>query len=353
MRHLVLALGLIALLARPGAAFEAEAVHDFGPESAVQISVIGANDLPAIAPVLSAFVGAQPGYRVHYVQAASTEIFRAIHDDRAPLDLVLSSAMDLQMRLVNDGFAANVPDVGGHLPGWQHWRDQLFGIALEPVITLVSRRGLHGLPLPRTRRDLIAMLRENPERFTGRIAAYDPARSGVGYFLLSQDDQYFEGFWRLAEVMGRLNVRQECCSDDMIAQLRAGEVLIAYNVVSSYVSRFAPDDPDLVRLSFEDYTLALLRTALIPRNAANLQAGAELLRHILSAPMQRVIAELSGTPLLEAGGAASAAHLRPIRLDAGLLAYGDQLRRAGALNEWAAAMSQPDQAPEPDHHAPQ
>lgn len=333
----------------PAAGFEIEQSRVFGPEGRVEgsawtdreIAVLSTTDLDAIAPVLEGFVAAHPGSRIRYDQAASTEVFRAIHDEGAAFDLVMSSAMDLQMKLANDGFAASVQPRAGSLPSWARWRDQLFGVALEPVVTLASRRALGGLAPPRTRRDLIAVLRENPARFDGRIASYDPQQSGVGYFLVSQDSQQSDGFWRLAEVMGRLNTRLYCCSGQMIDALRAGRVAIAYNVVASYAARYAPDDADLVRLSFEDYTLAILRSALVPTNAPDRAAATELLSWLLAEDAQRQIAASAGVALIPGTGPAAPLHLRPIRLDAGLLVYDDQLRRAGLLAEWTAAMVQP------------
>ena len=224
MRHLVLSLGL--MLAAPAGAFEIEAERDFGLPGSPAIQVLSNADIAAMAPVLSDFTARHPGRRVHYVQASSAEIQTAIQTEGAPFDLVISSAMDLQMKLANDGHAAPVAPEAEGLPEWARWRDRLWGIALEPVVTLASRRGFGDLPLPRTRRELIATLRENPARFRGRVGSYDPEVSGVGYFLVSQDDQGSDGFWRLAEVMGRLDARLFCCSGDMIEEVRAGRLAL-------------------------------------------------------------------------------------------------------------------------------
>lgn len=341
MRQLVITAALILGLVTSAGAFEIEEERVFGTEGGHEIAVLSTTDIAAIAPVLEDFATSDPTARVRYVQAASVEVFRAIHDEGAQFDLVISSAMDLQMKLANDGFAAPIQPEAAGLPHWARWRDQLFGVALEPVVVLASRRALGDLTPPRTRRDLIAMLRENPERFDGQIASYDPQLSGVGYFLISQDSQQSEGFWRLAEVMGRLNTRLFCCSGEMIDELRAGRVAIAYNVVGSYAARFAPDDPDLIRLTLEDYTLAILRAALVPSSATNAEGGTALLSYLLGDTAQSRIAASTGAALVPGTGPAPSLHLRPIRLDTGLLVYDDQLRRAGLLGEWNAAMVQP------------
>jgi iron(III) transport system substrate-binding protein len=342
MRRLAFAAGLIAaLLGQPLVAQEIEAERVFGSSDASQIRVLSTTDLAAFAPVLQAFVDHHPSRSIRYVQASSTQIFTAIHDEGAKFDLVISSAMDLQMKLANDGFAAPVEPQATGLPDWARWRDQLWGIALEPVVTLASRYALGDLAVPKTRRDLIALLRENPEQFKGKVAAYDPQVSGVGYFLIAQDDQVSDGFWRLAEVMGRLDARLFCCSGDMITELREGRVAIAYNVVASYAARFRPDDPDLVQMAFEDYTFAIVRSALVPVNAPDPQGAQDLLTYLLSTPAQVLIAKSAGVALIAGTGEAASPQLRPIRLDAGLLVYDDRLRRAGLLAEWSAALIQP------------
>lgn len=330
---------IVSLSGQPGTAYEIEEQCIFG-DGPREISVLSTTDLAAIDKVMQEFAASRPDLRIRYVQAASIEVFRAIHDEGAVYDLVMSSAMDLQMKLANDGYAASVLPRSGKLPSWARWRDQLFGVALEPVVTLASRRGLGDLPVPRTRRDLIAMMRENPQVLGGRVATYDPQQSGVGYFLISQDSQESDGFWRLAEVMGRLNARLFCCSVDMINELREGRITIAYNVVASYAARFTPDDPDLVRLVLEDYTYAIVRSALVPVNAPDRQGGTDLLSYLLSDAAQTRIAADAGVALMPGTGPAPTMHLRPIRLDAGLLVYDDQLRRAGLLAEWNAAMVQ-------------
>lgn len=340
MRHIVIAAVLTLLGPGPASAFEIEEERRFGSDAGAEIEVLSTTDTAAFAPVLEAFVAAHPGQAIRYVQASSSEIQLAVAEEGAAFDLVISSAMDLQMKLVNDGFAASGGIEAPGLPDWARWRDQLWGIALEPVVTLASRRAFADLPLPANRRALIAALRENPDRFRGRVATYDPRVSGVGYFLIAQDDQVSDGFWRLAEVMGRLDARLYCCSSEMIADLRAGDLAVVYNVVASYAARFRPDDPDLIQLATEDYTFAILRSAFIPTAAANAAGGQALLAYLLSEPAQRLIAETSGVALVPGTGPAPAPQLRPIRLDAGLLVYGDRLRRAGLLTEWQAALEQ-------------
>ncbi len=58
-------------------------------------------------------------------------------------DFIWSSAMDLQEKLINDGFSAAYasPEMP-FLPGWAHWQDLGYGVTLEPVAFVYNRRFL-------------------------------------------------------------------------------------------------------------------------------------------------------------------------------------------------------------------
>src|SRR5690606_33685603 len=295
MRDAVLALGgrlmaaasrwlaLLAFAAVPAGAFEIEAEQDFGAPGGPQVAVLSTTDIAYFAPVIERYLATRPNLAVHYVVASSNEVHRAIADEGASYDLVISSAMDLQMQLANDGFArAAPPDFAVGLAPWARWRDSLFAVAQEPVVALLSEHALDGgLPAPRTRRDLIELLREHPDRFRGRIGTYDARSSGAGYLFASQDARMSDGFWRLAEIMGQLDARLYCCSADMIADLRAGRLLLAYNVLGSYFGSGGAG-AGLTKIELEDYTITLLRTGLVPSSADDPGEGFAFLAYLLS-----------------------------------------------------------------------
>ena len=58
-------------------------------------------------------------------------------------DFLWSSAMDLQEKLINDGFsmAYASPEMRA-LPGWAHWQDLGYGVTLEPVAFVYNSRYL-------------------------------------------------------------------------------------------------------------------------------------------------------------------------------------------------------------------
>jgi iron(III) transport system substrate-binding protein len=245
------------ILVSPALGFEIEEERLFvGRNASAGLSVLSTTDADIAAPLIAAFLTTRPDLSVRYVMASSRDIYAANATDRAAFDLVISSAMDLQMKLANDGFA-QPHESAAALPDWARWRDLVFGFAPEPIVTVVSLRGFDGLAVPQIRRDLIALLRENPERFKGRIGTYDPHISGAGYLFAAEDARQTDAFWRLAKVAGRLDARLYCCSVDMIDDLAAGEIFIAYNVVGSYAATHAARLPEAGVIELQDFTSAL------------------------------------------------------------------------------------------------
>ena len=129
------------------------------------LRVLSTADLEVFEPFILRFQAARPDLGIDYTVASSTQVHRAIRNGAA-YDLVLSSAMDLQFQLANDGFARSYrSDVTAALPDWARWRDLVFAFTAEPAVAVISTERFAGLPLPRTRQDLITILRDNPERF--------------------------------------------------------------------------------------------------------------------------------------------------------------------------------------------
>lgn len=343
MRAVLAALALISSgLAAQG--FEVEDHIRLGPQSAsATLAILSTTDIAAAEPLLRAYLEARPQLAVDYTVASANSIRQAIADEGEAFDLVISSAMDLQVQLANDGFAVAQGEGAAvaAVPDWARWRDLVFGFALEPVVIVAAASAFPRDHLPTTRRELIDALREDPERFRGRIGTYDPAASGAGYLFATQDASFGNTFWRLAEVMGRLDTRLYCCSGEMIDDLAQEKLLVAYNVVGSYAQVSSAAGNDLIIINPQDFTLMLIRTALVPTTAERPDLGADFLTFLLAEAGQQALKGTPGMiPLREADGALPSS-ARAIRLDPGLLANLDRVRKGAFLKEFRAAMTQP------------
>ena len=340
MRHLVLSVCLI-LLALPLRAFEIEdhAVFGTGDEPR-RVRVLSVADVDVFAPVVQAFRAENPEIGVDYTVASSAEIMRAISVEQAPFDVVISSAMDLQTKLANDGFTrAHRSSATLALPDWARWRDDLFAFTQEPAAIVLSREAFAGLPLPETRQALITAMRQEPELFRDRVGTYDLRTSGLGYLFATQDARTSEIYWRLTEVMGALGTRLYCCSSEMIADVSSGRLAIAYNVLASYALSTA----DLTRVAIvlpEDFSTVMLRTALVPHNAPDPGLAGRFIDFLLSSSWSD--AEVPQSPLSVSSAVflTNRDRFRRIRLGPELLVYLDAYKRERFLQAWQDAVLQ-------------
>ena len=73
--------------------------------------------------------------------------------NRRTADLIWSSAMDLQMKLVNDGYAqTDVSPEAEALPSWAIWANQAYGVTAEPAVIAFNKQKLPRDEFPRVMR---------------------------------------------------------------------------------------------------------------------------------------------------------------------------------------------------------
>lgn len=346
MRIHIIALGLIGWICAlttvaHGFVAEEERLFEVDAPTAT-LNILSTADLDIFAPLVEAFQTRNPTVEVRYVTASSSELMKALYEEGAEFDVAISSAMDLQTKLVNDGFALRyVSNETVSLPDWAKWRDRLYAFTQEPAVLVYSKVAFEGLPQPTNRDELIALLRENPDRFNGRVGTYDIRESGAGYLFATQDSRQSESLWRMAEVMGRLDARLYCCSSRMINDVAGGQLALAYNVLGSYAAAHLPDNDDLAILQFNDFTTVMLRTVLIPKTAKDIDLAGQFVDFLVSQENRNLIEDLTGLPAIDPGVLQREAAFRPIRLGPGLLVYLDQLKRRTFIRAWLNAMVQP------------
>lgn len=320
------------------------------------VVIYAATDRSVAEGLLQDFVRRYPGIRVEYHDMSSAELYHRFVEeakDGGRADVVWSSAMDLQVKLVNDGYAqAHRSAETAALPPWAIWKNEAFGTSFEPVAMVYNRKLLPEEDVPGSHAELLRLLARSPEQFTGRLTTYDPGRSGLGYLLHSHDVLANPVvFWRLAEAFGRLAVQPAATTSEMLDRISSGQALIGYNLLGSYAQLRAEKDPALAVVLPRDYTLVMSRVAFISRQARHPHAARLWLDYLLSPRGQRLLAKNPGfysvradVPADEAaeelrqrlGGA-----FRPIAIGAGLLTYLDQAKRRDFLRQWREIAAPP------------
>lgn len=332
-------------------AAEPELIAEYGrPDAPEHLLVRGATDLATFGPVVESFAESFPGTRVTLEQwntISLDEVARADCLARSRgADLLISSAADLMVKLVNTGCAAtHMSTLTGALPADRNWRDQLFGVTQEPAVMVYNRNLLPEPMRPKSRFELLDLLRQPDTPFAGgRIATYDIHASGVGYLFAFVDSRQASTFGSLIEAFGRLGAVATCCSAEITEGVRTGQYLLAYNVLGSYALDLAETYPELAVVAPSDYTLVLSRAVMIPRESANAAAAGNLIDFLLSPKGQAALARQHLTVRIGEGADIpfppdSVAAQRPIPLSPVLLVGLDRQERARFLAAWDAAFA--------------
>ncbi|WP_305856872.1 ABC transporter substrate-binding protein [Balneatrix alpica] len=317
------------------------------------LSIYSATDLSAIEPVINGFRQRYPLIAVDYLEYQTNALYQQIEDsyrkDPYAPDLVISSAMDLQTKLVNDGLAQPYRSAyTDSLPEWANWRDEAFGFTFEPVVMVYNKAAFAEQPLPQSHEELAEQLRAHPDFYRSRVGTYDVRTSGVGYLLATQDAVHSSLNGRLLESLGRAMTRTYCCTGNILDEIASGQLVLGYNLLGSYALARAQEDPRIGVILPQDYTLVMSRVAFIPKKARSPQAAKLFLDYLLSPEGQQLIAAHSGLVAIhpQAQGELSITTLRehhpsgfqPIALGPALLVYLDQMKRLRFLREWQGAL---------------
>ncbi|MBT5000492.1 MAG: ABC transporter substrate-binding protein [Tateyamaria sp.] len=303
--------------------------------SGATIRVLSSTDTAIFAPVIQDFVLKNPEVAVEYFVTGTTAIEQLFRSNPKAFDLVISSAMDLQLKIVNDGLALQLENV--RHPAWAQWRQSLFAFTSEPAAIVINRDAFAGYPVPQTRQDLIQAMRTRPSVFRGRVGTYDIRKSGLGYLFATQDARASETYWRLMEVMGSLDVRLYCCSGEMIDDLADGTIAVAYNVLGSYASARHENKDVLDIILPSDFPTTMMRTAMVSKLTNQPELASDFIQHLINLQSHSNKDILMLSPL---NTQSDYGDRTTIALEPALMTFLDTLKRRKFLAEWENAVIQ-------------
>lgn len=304
------------------------------------------------APLITAFQDSHPGVQVRYEDLLAGEIAARVMSEtltgRHTADFVFSSAMDVQIKLANDGYAqaVDVP-AARDWPVWANWQDTAFALTFEPGVLIYHKPSFPDGP-PQSRLELMEWLRDAPPAMRAKIGTYDIAQSAVGYLFLARDVEHFPDIWSLLRAMAAVGLQTYPTSQDIIDRVVDGRLVLGYNILGSYAADQARVKPDLGLILLRDFTVVVSRVALVPRAAASPDLGSEFLNFLMSREGQTLLSEKLRLPAvsLEVSVANSALamelalgdQLRPVSVSPGVLVYLDQAKRRRILRLWREAL---------------
>ena len=353
MRRVILMMAGLASLTAPAATAVAERPSGYprsydtliaDAQAERQVVVYANADTAEMTPVIIAFQRRYPGVTVRYADLGSNAIYgRFVAETRArkpSADLVWSSAMDQQVKLINDGFAqAYASPEKPALPPSAVWKNMGFGVTAEPIAYVYNKKAIANPPSSHAA--LEAMLRKDRKALTGKVATFDPARSNTGYLYLTQDYAITRDTRSLVEAMAATRPQLSITTEPMLRGVADGKLSIAYNVIGSYALERARRDARIGVIFPQDYTIVMSRIAFIAREARHPAAAKLFLDFLLSRQGQTLLAQHSLWPVRTdiRGRRLPAAQARPIRVGPQLLANLDRLKQQRFLREWHAVLA--------------
>ncbi len=358
---------LIIACSTPAGAADRLVIYPAVQPGGVVLSVASSTDSEAIAPLLEDYLQDKPTVGIRYHELKAEQIYVDVVAGRLRADtpdLLISSAMDLQTKLVNDGYALPHPiakDVANAMPAWARWRSEIYGFSYEPIVLVYNTRLLKADQVPRTHKALLDMLLDPAQPLQGRIGTYDPAASSFGYLLATQDARLGDLSRALITALGINHAVLANETRALLDQMAIGRLALGYNLLGSYAfARIAQGAP-LAIMPFDDYTLGITRTVLIPKTATHPGEAARFVDYLLSPRGQRVLIERTGflpirndIPLPSIAKAYKAEHgtkMRPIPLGPGLLVYRDRWKEQDFMKDWRQAFEN-GPAPRPPEPSP-
>lgn len=351
MRFLVFV--LLILLGRPALAETTLFPALNGDAGARTVVVYSALDAPLAKGMIEGFRRANPGIAVRYEELLTGDIYtRIIEETNAGQktgDVAFSSAMDLQVKLANDGYAqeSDLP-MSARWPRWANWRNTAYALTFEPAVFVYHKPSFGDALPPASRAQFVDYLARNADSVRGKIATYDIERSGVGFMFMARDQEQFPDIWSVVRSMGKAGVKLYSRSSAILERIADGRAILGYNILGSYATDWAARNPDVGIVMPRDYTVVMSRIGLVPKAAASPDLGRALLGYFMSAEGQTIMArelhiaainpDVSGENTANAIQATMGAQLRPVPVSPGLLVYLDQVKRNRLVERWNAAL---------------
>ena len=315
------------------------------------LTVYATTDAKVAAPLIKDFESLY-GLKIDYNDLNSTELYNRLIAESAAgtgtADVSWSSAPDLQVKLAADGLATvyQSPEVPS-LPKWAVMENMAYGTTYEPMAIIYNKALVPAEDAPKSHKDLAKLLTTKTAAYKGKVTAYDPERSGVGFLMMNRDLKADPSSWDLFKALGAADIKVYTSAGAMIEKVGSGEHVIALNIFASYGLLSMKKNPNLAMVWPSDYTLIATRVAFIPTKAKHPAAGKLFLDYLLSKRGQAIIAkgelfsirdDVEGKETAKAVNELLGDKARPIPVSRELLETLEQSKRLEFLNQWQAAV---------------
>lgn len=318
-----------------------------------KLVIYSSTDQSSAQALLNDFRSLYPFIQIEYNDLGTQQIYDRFISETAAraksADLLWSSAMELQVKLASEGYA--LPYDSPEAKNWPanaRLENLAYGTTLEPAVVVYNKRFLKPEEVPTTREGLARFIVE--PRMQGRVATWDPERSGVGFTILKADYDRFPAFQELARAFGQAQAALYSSTGAAFEKVISGEHYLAYGFFGSYALLRQRTVKDLGIAYLTDGTIAIQRIAFISKRAANPNAAKLFLDYLLSlrgqnlmaytalihARRESVVGEASPKALYQAVGGKEKVSVIPVSRD--ILKNLDPAERLRFLSFWRQAV---------------
>lgn len=258
-----------------------------------RLIIYSSTDQSSAQALLDDFRKLYPFIQIEYNDLGTQAIYDRFVSETAAgassADLLWSSAMELQVKLANEGYA--LPYDSPEAKNWPanaRLGNLAYGTTLEPAVVVYNKRFLKPEEVPTTREGLARLLQE--PRMRGRVATWDPERSAVGFTFLKAEYDRFPAFQDLARAFGKAQAALYSSTGAAFEKVISGEHYLAYGFFGSYALLRQRTVKDLGIAYLTDGTVAIQRVAFINKRAAHPNAAKLFLDYLLSLRGQNLMA---------------------------------------------------------------
>ena len=160
-----------------------------------KVVIYSALDTKAAQPLIKDFNALYPDIKVEYNDMNSTELYNRfiaeVASGQGSADVMWSSAMDLQVKLVDEGQAlAYKSPEASKLPAWAVYKNQAYGTTYEPAVFIYNKRLVTADEVPQDHAAFAKLINTKVDKFKGKVTTYDIEKSGVGFMFVVQDTKF-------------------------------------------------------------------------------------------------------------------------------------------------------------------
>src|SRR3954465_4741550 len=139
-----------------------------GAKKEGKVVVYSALDTKAAQPLVRDFNALYPDVKVEYNDMNSTELYNRFSAEEASgqggADVMWSSAMDLQVKLVDEGHAMAYPSPESKaIPSWANYKSMAYGTTFEPAVFVYNKRLVTGDQIPQDHASFARIVSRNVE----------------------------------------------------------------------------------------------------------------------------------------------------------------------------------------------